>query len=229
MIHIKSINREKKNGGGKAVNFKVYNEDKLQLLGQDSVAIMARLLFETEKIQEFSNGLSRIDYKDELKEKIQFSQNFDNNIHPEQVLFYMVMYGATLIRYYATDYIKEKKLFGGYKENLIKVLSFSKGLEVGLDNFKARGNFINIKSINANITETSYEYSFGETLNKIPLPFFWFEYTKQTLDEITIDFATKISSIRQPKYPNIVIGVFYEKAKEIVPLSQKILTHFFIE
>lgn len=211
------------------MKFKVHNEDKLQLLGQDAVALTVRQMLETKKLEEFSHGLSMIDYKDDLKEEIQFRKPFEPKIHQEQVLFYMVMYSSTIIKYNAIDYIKDKKFFGGYKEAPFKAFSFSKGLEAGLENFKGRGNFINIKSINTKKTINGYEYIHGATLNKIPIPFFWFEHTKQSLDEITIDFATKIASIREPKNPNIVIGVFYEKAKEIVPLSHEILTHFFVE
>lgn len=217
------------NKGEIVMKFKVFNEDKLQLLGQDAVAVTVRYLMETKKLEEFSHGLSRIDYKEDLKKEIQFGKEFESVEHHEQVLFYMVMYCATLMKYNAIDYIKDRKLFGGYKEAPFKAHSFSLGLKAGLENFKRRGNFIHIKSINANKSLNGYDYSYGEPLSNIPLPFFWFELSKQSLDEITVEFATKIASIREPINPDIVIAVFYEKAKELVPLTHEIMIHFFVD
>ena len=127
------------------MRFKVHNEDKLQLLGQDAVAIVVRELLETKILEEFSHGLANINYKDHLKKEIQFRISFDSEKHYDHILFYMVMYCTTLMKYNAIDYIKDKKLFGGYKEAPLKSFYFSKGLEAGLENFKGRGKFINIK------------------------------------------------------------------------------------
>jgi hypothetical protein len=211
------------------VRFKVHNEDKLQLLGQDAVAIVVSQLLETRKLEEFSHVLANIDLKDHLKKEIQFNHTFDLEQHHDQVLFYMVMYCTTLMKYNAIDYIKEKKFLGGYKEAPLKSFYFSKGLEAGLENFKGRGKFINIKSVIGEKNNNGYTYSTGSTLNKIPLPYFWFEHTKKSIEEITIDFATDIATLRQPNNPIIVVGVFYEKAKELIPLSHEILTHFFVD
>ena len=71
-------------------------------------------------------------------------------------------------------------------------------------------------------------YSFGKNLNEIK-PYFYFEYTKKQLDELTIDFAKNVAYLREPKNPKIVIGVFYEKAKEIVPVVHGILRNLFVE
>lgn len=211
------------------MKFKQFNDDKLILLGQDSLTLFTGNILNTGLLEEFSHGLANIELNVNLREEIGFKYGFDDSYHYDYILYHMVMFGATIMKFSTSSYIKKKKLFGGYNENLFGAFKFSQSLEYGLDNFKKRGNFINIKSVIPNLTLSGITYSLGDTLDKYPFPYFWLEHSQKSLDEMTTDFATNIASIRQPENPNIVIGVFYEKAKEILPICHKILHGLFIE
>lgn len=209
------------------MKFKVFNEDKLTLLGLDSVALIINELLENH-IQEFAHALATIDEIEDLKEEIQFEKDYEYPNDFEYILYHLVMFGTTVLKYNATDYVVRKKFFGGYAEDTFKAFSYVGGLENGVYNFRQKGNLNNIREIKVEKKGDNLNYYYGEPLSKVPLPYFH-EYGDSSLNLIALKFAQNIAYLRKPKNPEIAIGVFNEKAKEIVPLAHRILRHFFVE
>jgi hypothetical protein len=210
------------------LKLKVFNDDKLCLLGQDAIAILIHELMYKKIMEDFSFSIQKFDYRDKIKNEVFFQKDFDTEYDYDYVLFHLVMFGATILKYNAMDYVMKKKLFGGYTQNITGAFSFVNGLESGIKNFRQKGKLCNIREIVDEFNGLRTSYSYGKTLSTTPIPYFYFEHNNKQLNEISLDFAKNIANIRQPQNPDIVIGVFNERAKEIVPLAHNILHHFFV-
>lgn len=210
---------------------RTYKDEELLQLGESSIALLTEFLFSSKDslLKEFSHGVARLDYKEEIKNKIQFQKEFDDQNDYDYILFHLVMFSTTLLKYNAPSYIMKKKLFGGYLQDPIGSFSFVKGLENGLMKFKQVDRLRNIREIIAVKNDSGIYYSYGKPVTESSIPYFYFEFSRKDLSEITMDFAENIAYLRNPKYPNIAIGVFNEKAKEIVPLAHAVLRKYFVE
>lgn len=210
------------------MKFKVFNEDKLTLFGQDAVAILIHELLKKHIAEDFAHSVAQMDYREDLKIDIQFERQYDRDKDFEYILYHMVMFGAALLKYNASDYIKNKLLFRGYVDDPVKAFMFCEGLENGLKHFRQKGNLKNIREIKAETNGNALSCYEGEPLSKIHLPYFH-KIFDASLGEVAMEFAKNLAYLRRPKYPNIVIGVFNERATELVPLAHTILHHFFVE
>jgi hypothetical protein len=211
------------------MKFKVFSEDKLQLLGQEVGGIFIRELMEEKILQQFVHTLSTLDKFEDYNEVIRFEKEFDTETDADYVFYHLVMFGTTLLKYNSTNYIMKKKFFGGYEEDLFKAFSFVKGLEAGLFHFRQKGILDKVYEIKADIKVHSIEYSHGEPLSKLPLPYFYYEHSNKNLNEISLDFASNLAYIRKPENPDIVIEVINEFTKDIVPIVHRILNYYFVE
>ncbi|WP_144512294.1 hypothetical protein [Bacillus sp. FJAT-22090] len=69
------------------MKFKTFNEDKLELLGQDAGGILIRELMEEKILQLFVHSLSMIDQYENNKDPIRFKKEFDFENHADYVFF----------------------------------------------------------------------------------------------------------------------------------------------
>ncbi|MDQ1912523.1 hypothetical protein RAC89_19195 [Paenibacillus sp. GD4] len=210
------------------MKFKQYDEEKIGLIGQDAVTLLIHQLLQRHIAEEFAHGVARLDHQESIKDEIQFERDYEQEKDFEYILFHLVMFGASIMKYNATSYVMKRKFFGGYTEDVYKAFTFAKGIEKGLSDFRMKGKLPSIRQVKAEGQDSKPTYSNGDSLNKT-MPYFFFEHTRESLDEISLSFARNLAYLRRPKNPRIVIGVFNEKAKEIVPLAHEIMSHFFVE
>lgn len=209
------------------MNYKIYNSDKLTLLGQDAVTILIQIILHKGIIEIFSNFLANLDYKESTAATIGFAKKFDYQTDPQYVLYHLVMFGGTFMKHNCHQYIIRKKLFGGYEIDTISAMSFIKGLESGLVHFKQKMS--QLESIHATEKNGSIEYSYGALLHTLPIPYFYLDFLDKSLVDIELEFGRNISYIREPKNPKIPSAVFALKSSELTDECQLLLEGLFLK
>lgn len=209
------------------MKYKIHSHGDLVLLGQTAVILLMEGIVKERILEDSCNELANLGHTGST-EDMSFETEFDFEKDSRYLLYHLIAVGTTMLELYCTDYIAKKKFFGGYQQDPIAAMSFIKGLENEINDFKQKEEMADLQIIVFNDKmPPGGKYSYGEKLSAIRFPYFSPDgCSEESFMDTFYNFAVDISFIRRPKKPS---AIYLERFGDLKEISLMLLNNFFID